>query len=243
MRWEGREGSSNIEDRRGMGMPGGRGAGFGCIGLVIVIAISLVTGADPRQLLSILGLVQQMAPPPAAQEAPAGQAKADDPQAQFIGVVLKDTENTWNAIFEKSGKRYTEPRLVLFEGKVASACGLASAAVGPFYCPLDSKVYLDLAFFRRARPALRRARRLRAGLRRGARGGAPRPEPARDLGPGPGRAAARPLAGGGERATRCGSSCRPTAWPASGRPRQRASCSIPATSRRGCAPRPRSATT
>ena len=127
MRWEGREGSSNIEDRRGMGLPGGRGAGFGCIGLVIVIVISLVTGADPRQLLSILGLVQQMAPPAAQQEAPAGQAKADDPQAQFIGVVLKDTENTWNAIFQKSGKRYTEPRLVLFEGKVASACGLASA--------------------------------------------------------------------------------------------------------------------
>ena len=66
MRWEGREGSSNIEDRRGMGMPGGRGAGFGCIGLLIVIVISLVTGADPRQLLSILGLVQQMAPPRAA---------------------------------------------------------------------------------------------------------------------------------------------------------------------------------
>ena len=131
MRWEGREGSSNIEDRRGMGLPGGRGAGFGCIGLLIVIVISLVTGADPRQLL---GLLEQMAPPPAAQEAPAGQARADDPQAQFIGVVLKDTENTWNAIFQKSGKRYTEPRLVLFEGKVASACGLAS-------CHLPSMKY------------------------------------------------------------------------------------------------------
>jgi predicted metalloprotease len=70
MRWEGREGSSNIEDRRGMGLPGGRGAGFGCIGLVIVIVISLVTGADPRQLLSILGLVQQMAPPPAPRKRP-----------------------------------------------------------------------------------------------------------------------------------------------------------------------------
>jgi predicted metalloprotease len=115
---------------------------------VIVIVISLVTGADPRQLLSILGLVQQMAPEPTHQEAPAGQARADDPQAQFIGVVLKDTENTWNAIFQKTGKRYTEPRLVLFESRVSSACGLASAAVGPFYCPLDSKVYLDLAFFR-----------------------------------------------------------------------------------------------
>ena len=77
-----------------------------------------------------------------------GQARPDDPQAQFIGVVLRDTENTWNTVFEKSGKRYQEPTLVLFDGRVASACGLASAAVGPFYCPLDSKVYLDLAFFR-----------------------------------------------------------------------------------------------
>ena len=77
-----------------------------------------------------------------------GQAPADDPQAKFIGVVLKDTENTWNAVFQKSGKSYSEPTLVLFDGRVASACGMASAAVGPFYCPLDSKVYLDLAFFR-----------------------------------------------------------------------------------------------
>ena len=150
MRWEGREGSSNIEDRRGMSLPGGRGTGFGCIGLLIVIVISLVTGADPRQLLGILGLVEQMAPQqaPSSQQAPVGQAKAGDPQAQFIGVVLKDTENTWNTVFQKSGKHYTEPTLVLFDGRVASACGMASAAVGPFYCPLDSKVYLDLAFFR-----------------------------------------------------------------------------------------------
>jgi len=148
MRWEGREGSSNIEDRRGMRIPGGRGGGFGCIGLLVVLGISLLTGADPRQLLGLLGLVEQMVPQQAPQEAPAGQAKADDPQAQFIGVVLKDTENAWNAIFQKSGKRYQEPTLVLFEGRVSSACGMASAAVGPFYCPLDSKVYLDLAFFR-----------------------------------------------------------------------------------------------
>ncbi len=150
MRWEGREGSSNIEDRRGMRIPGGRGGGFGCIGLLVVLGISLLTGADPRQLLGLLGLVEQMVPQqaPSAQEAPVGQAKADDPQAQFIGVVLKDTENAWNAIFQKSGKRYQEPTLVLFEGRVSSACGMASAAVGPFYCPADGKVYLDLAFFR-----------------------------------------------------------------------------------------------
>ena len=150
MRWEGQEGSSNIEDRRGMRVPGGRGTGFGCIGLLIVLGISLVTGVDPRPLLAILGLVQQVAPQqaPATQEAPVGQAKPGDVQAEFIGVVLKQTENTWNTVFERSGKRYVEPTLVLFDGRVASACGMASAAVGPFYCPLDSKVYLDLAFFR-----------------------------------------------------------------------------------------------
>ena len=148
MRWEGEEGSSNIEDRRGMGMPGGRGAGFGCVGLLVVLVISYLTGADPRQLLGILGVVQQMAPAPTTREAPSGQARQGDPQAQFIGVVLKETENTWHAVFEKSGKQYVEPKLVLFDGRVDSACGLTSAAVGPFYCPVDSKVYLDLAFFR-----------------------------------------------------------------------------------------------
>ena len=150
MRWEGREGSRRIEDRRGMRIPGGRGAGFGCFGLLAVLGISWLTGADPRALLGILGLVQQIAPqrPPAVQEAPVGAAPANDPRAQFIGVVLKDTENTWNAVFQKSGASYREPTLVLFDGRVASACGLASAAVGPFYCPLDGKIYLDLAFFR-----------------------------------------------------------------------------------------------
>ena len=151
MRWEGQQGSSNIEDRRGMGgMPGGRGAGFGCIGLVVVLLISWVTGIDPRPLLGILGLVQQVGTQsaPASQQAPTGQAKEGDPEAQFIGVVLKETEDTWNTVFQKSGKRYVEPTLVLFDGRVSSACGMASAAVGPFYCPQDSKVYLDLAFFR-----------------------------------------------------------------------------------------------
>ncbi len=150
MRWEGREGSSNVEDRRGMRVPGGRAGGFGCIGLLVVLAISLLTGADPRQLLGLLGVVEQLVPQQTStvQEGPVGQAPGDDPQAKFIGVVLKDTENTWNAVFQKSGQRYAEPTLVLFDGRVSSACGMASAAVGPFYCPADSKVYLDLAFFR-----------------------------------------------------------------------------------------------
>jgi predicted metalloprotease len=149
MRWQGREQSENIEDRRGMRVPGGRGTGFGCIGILVVMVIAMLTGADPRQLLSLLGVVEQLAPPQAQQQqVPEGLPPVDDPQAQFIGVVLKDTENAWNAIFQKTGGRYQEPTLVLFDGRVSSACGMASAAVGPFYCPGDNKVYLDTAFFR-----------------------------------------------------------------------------------------------
>ena len=150
MRWEGREQSTNIEDRRGMRMPGGRGAGFGCIGLLAVLVISMLTGADPRQLLGLLGLVEQIAPQMQVQQqqVPQGLPPTDDPQAQFIGVVLKDTENAWQQVFQRSGQRYQDPTLVLFDGRVASACGMASAAVGPFYCPADRKVYLDTAFFR-----------------------------------------------------------------------------------------------
>jgi hypothetical protein len=150
MRWEGREQSDNIEDRRGMRVPGGRGAGFGCIGLLVVMVIAMLTGADPRQLLGLLGLVEQIAPQVQVQQpqVPAGPPAQGDPQAEFVGVVLKDTENAWNTIFQKSSGQYQEPTLVLFDGRVASACGMASAAVGPFYCPADGKVYLDMAFFR-----------------------------------------------------------------------------------------------
>jgi len=147
MRWEGRGGSDNIEDRRGMRIPGG-GTGVGCVGLLVVIVISLLTGADPRQLLGILGLVEQVAPQATQRRVPQGQAPANDKQAQFVGVVLKDTENTWQKVFSASGKRYREPTLVLFDGAVQSACGRASASAGPFYCPGDSKVYLDMSFFR-----------------------------------------------------------------------------------------------
>ena len=148
MRWQGREQSDNIEDRRGMRVPGGRGAGFGCIGLLVVMVIAMLTGADPRQLLGLLGVVEQLAPQAQQQQVPEGLPPANDPQAQFVGVVLKDTENAWNTVFQKTGGRYQEPTLVLFDGSVSSACGMASAAVGPFYCPGDSKVYLDMAFFR-----------------------------------------------------------------------------------------------
>jgi predicted metalloprotease len=149
MRMEGREESENVEDRRGMRIPGGRRrAGIGCVGLLAVLVISLLTGADPNKLLGLIGLVQQMAPPAVEQQVPAGQPPKDDPQARFVAQVLKGTEEAWGQVFSKEGHAYEKPILVLFDGRVDSACGLTSAAVGPFYCPADRKVYLDLAFFR-----------------------------------------------------------------------------------------------
>lgn len=148
MRMEGREESGNVEDRRGMRVPGGRRGGVGCVGLLVVVAIAYFTGADPRQILGLIGLVEQMAPPATEQRVPAGAPARDDPQAVFVSQVLKATEATWGQVFEGMGQRYEEPRLVLFDSQVQSACGLSSAAVGPFYCPGDRKVYLDLSFFR-----------------------------------------------------------------------------------------------
>jgi predicted metalloprotease len=143
MRWEGREGSSNVEDRRGMRM--GRGAGLGCGGLLVVAVIALLTGADPQQLLQLLGGAAQA--PTETAPAPPGQSRPQDQLGQFASVVLRDTEVTWTEVFGQRGARYEEPQLVLFEQAVRSACGMNSSAVGPFYCPLDRKVYLDLGFF------------------------------------------------------------------------------------------------
>ena len=149
MRMEGREESQQVEDRRGMHFPGGRrGAGFGCFGLLAVLVIAMLTGADPQQLLGLLGLVEQMAPATVEQQVPAGQPPQDDPQARFVAQVLKGTEEAWGQVFSRGGEAYQKPTLVLFDGQVQSACGFTSSAVGPFYCPGDRKVYLDLAFFR-----------------------------------------------------------------------------------------------
>ena len=144
MRWEGREGSSNVEDRRGMGM--GRGAGLGCGGLLVVAVIAMLTGADPQQILQLLSGAAQA---PTDQPGPAqpGQAQPKDELGQFASVVLRETEVTWTEVFSQRGSTYEPPQLVLFEQAVRSACGTSSAAVGPFYCPLDRKVYLDLGFF------------------------------------------------------------------------------------------------
>jgi predicted metalloprotease len=147
MRMDGREESSNVEDRRGMRIPGGTGTGIGCFGLLAVLVISWITGVDPRQILGLIGAVQQSVPQ-TQQEVPAGAPSKNDPQAVFVAQVLRGTEDAWTQVFARNGRQYEKPILVLFDGRVESACGLTSAAVGPFYCPGDRKVYLDLAFFR-----------------------------------------------------------------------------------------------
>jgi predicted metalloprotease len=142
MRWEAGRRSTNIEDRRGMsgaGMVGGGGIGM----LILVLIISFISGRNPLELLS------QVEPYTAPTDSvPTGAPRPDDPQAQMISSVLGSTEDVWRQIFQRNGATYEEPVLVLFEGQVNSACGMASSAVGPFYCPGDHKVYLDLSFFR-----------------------------------------------------------------------------------------------
>ncbi|MDX1908742.1 MAG: neutral zinc metallopeptidase [Bacteroidia bacterium] len=142
MRWQGREGSSNVEDRRGGG--GGRaGAGIG-IGAIVIALIAMLFGQDPMQVLQQL----QGSGVSASQEAPVLSAE-DQALTQFVSVVLKDNEDVWNKIFpEQLNQAYREPVLVIFDGETQSGCGYASSATGPFYCPADEKLYIDLSFYR-----------------------------------------------------------------------------------------------
>ncbi len=149
MNWRGRRGSKNVIDVRGRSAGGmGRGArragGIGGIGAVIVIIVGLVLGVD---LTPLLGGGGGGPVAPESSSRPAGTIRSDDAAAAFVSVVLADTEEVWQREFEARGGRYRPPELVLFSGAVDSACGFADAAVGPFYCPGDSRVYLDLDFF------------------------------------------------------------------------------------------------
>ena len=141
MQWLGRRGSSNVEDRRGMS-GGGIAAGGGIAGLVIYLIYSFLGGGDidPSQIPQITPQANERTLSPEEQ-------KADDDRAQFVKVVLAETEDVWNKVFADNGKQYTEPTLVLFRDGVSSACGNASSASGPFYCPGDNKLYIDLAFY------------------------------------------------------------------------------------------------
>ena len=143
MRLEGRTESANVEDRRGQRMRGGP-AGVGCGGLLLVLVISYATGQDPGKLLQLLGAVQQQT---AVEEAPADAARPQDQLGKFAALVLADTEETWRGIFQETGQTYREPPLVLFSQAVRSGCGTASSAMGPFYCPADAHVYIDLGFY------------------------------------------------------------------------------------------------
>ncbi|MES2414781.1 MAG: neutral zinc metallopeptidase [Pseudomonadota bacterium] len=149
MKWEGNRESDNVEDRRGSG-GGGGGFGFGgrSIGIgTIVIALvgGMVFGVNPLTILSMFSggspaQVQQ-------QQAPAQRPPADDRMAKFVSTVLADTEDVWTDVFTKGGASYVKPRLVLFRGATQTACGQGQSAMGPFYCPADQKVYIDLDFY------------------------------------------------------------------------------------------------
>jgi hypothetical protein len=138
--------SDNVEDDRGSGGIGRRGAGIG-LGTIAVVIIGYFLGVNPQTLLSLLNGDQQGVDAGAPAPAPVTGASTD-PQVDFVRAVLGETEDIWGAYFKDRGKTYVPPKLVLFSGQVSSACGLASAASGPFYCPGDQRVYIDLGFFR-----------------------------------------------------------------------------------------------
>ena len=145
MRWKDGRRSDNVEDRRRV-TPGRMVGGSG-LGIIVIALIAMFFGVDPSQLLQILnqtGLNQT------AQEEPSSrstQPRPDDELADFVAVVLADTEDVWTTMFQKMNETYQKPKLVLFSGAVQSACGFAQAATGPFYCPADYKVYIDLSFY------------------------------------------------------------------------------------------------
>jgi len=207
MRWEGNRESDNVEDRRDDGGGGGGGPVFGgrSIGIgTIVIALvgGWVLGINP---LTILGALSGGAPVQVQQpQGPAHKPPADDQLARFVSTVLADTEDVWREVFRQGGAQYADPKLVLFRGATPTACGTGQSAMGPFYCPADQKVYIDLGFYETLKNQLATTCRTcwASALRWTVRGAA----------------SAR------SNTTICRSSwsCRPIAWPASGRTARKA---------------------
>ncbi|WP_370224382.1 neutral zinc metallopeptidase [Cytobacillus sp.] len=140
MKWKGRRASSNVEDRRGMGGGGKTLIGGGLGGIIIVLLFTFL-GGDPGELLG------NMAGTDSGTAVPYEESEQEKELADFVSVVLADTEEVWTEIFEEQGLQYEEPTLVLYSGSVQSACGAASSSVGPFYCPGDQKLYIDLSFY------------------------------------------------------------------------------------------------
>lgn len=133
--------SNNVEDRRGQGGRGLRGGGKIGIGTIVLALVAMYFGIDPSVVLNTA--MTDPAPVESTQQRP----EAENAQARFVSMVLADTEDTWRVIFQQGGATYREPKLVLYTGATRSACGVGQAEMGPFYCPADAKVYLDLAFF------------------------------------------------------------------------------------------------
>jgi predicted metalloprotease len=151
MRWIGGRESENVEDGRGVG---GVPMGIGGIGAIVVVLIGLFFGIDPSTLLALLNgdATTQQSDARRSDDGNSGssrlpETRREDSMRQFVSVVLADTEDVWTQVFKDMGKTYDDPKLVLYSNRVSSACGLASAASGPFYCPEDQKAYLDLSFF------------------------------------------------------------------------------------------------
>lgn len=143
MRWRSGRRSDNIEDRRGIRLS--RGVKGGGIGMLLLVIVALYFGVDPS---IILQQGTEMGGGSSVQTLPVQPSAADNELADFVSVVLADTEDTWRGLFKQMGGTYEEPNLVLFTGMVESACGYAQAAIGPFYCSRDKKVYIDLSFYR-----------------------------------------------------------------------------------------------
>ena len=139
MKWKGRAKSSNVEDRRGRGVGGAAIGGLGGFGIIIMIIYALL-GGNPGDIMQSIDSGQ-------TQNVPYEATQEEEELAEFVSVVLADTEVVWNDIFDDLGKEYDEPKLVLFTGSVQSACGVAGASTGPFYCPGDKNVYIDLSFY------------------------------------------------------------------------------------------------
>ena len=147
MRWRGERQSDNIEDRRGVS-GGAKVAVGGGLGTLIILVLALLFGANPRQLLE---QISETNAPPAGVQSSRPTNPEEEELKQFVSVVLGKTEDVWQEVFRQNGQQYRKPVLVLFTGQVSSACGVKGAAVGPFYCPADEKVYIDLSFYEELR--------------------------------------------------------------------------------------------